>query len=83
MDTNKEEEVKSHCPRMQSTELRQGLKVYMTQFFGGFISARDLSSPVTFLTGDHMYKSDLTRSCLWFRQHEIWVRDSEQGNQHT
>ena len=27
MDTNKEEMVKSHCPRMQSTELRQGLKV--------------------------------------------------------
>ena len=34
-----------------------------------------LSSPVTFLTGDHVYKSDLTRSRLLLRQQEIWVRD--------
>ena len=34
-----------------------------------------LSSPVTFLTGDHVYKSDLTRSRLRLRQQEIWVRD--------
>ena len=31
-----------------------------------------LSSPVTFLTGDHEYKSDWTRSGRQLRQQEIW-----------
>ena len=34
-----------------------------------------LSSPVTFLTGDQVHKSDLTKSLLWLCQTEIWVRD--------
>ena len=34
-----------------------------------------ISSPATFLTGNHVYKSDLTRSLLRLRQQEIWVWD--------
>ena len=34
-----------------------------------------LSSPVTFLTGDQVHKSDLTKSLLWLCHIEIWVRD--------
>ena len=34
-----------------------------------------LLSRLTFLTGDHVQKSDLTRSRLPLCRHEIWVRD--------
>lgn len=34
-------------------------------------------APVIFLTGDHVYKSGLTGSCLQPRQQEICVRDYE------
>ena len=44
--------------------------------FEDFFQACALSSPVILLTGDHVYKSDLTRSRLRLRQQEIWVRDN-------
>ena len=43
--------------------------------FGKLLQACALTSPVTFLTGDHVDKSDLTRSRLRLRPKEIWVRD--------
>ena len=39
-----------------------------------------LSSPVTFLTGNHVYKSDLTKSRLRLHQQEIWVLDKVKIN---
>ena len=35
--------------------------------------ARAILSPVTFLTGNQVYKLDLTRSRLRLRQQENWV----------
>lgn len=40
-----------------------------------FFRACTLSLPVTFLTGDQVHKSDLTKSLLPLCQIEIWVRD--------
>ena len=39
-----------------------------------------LSAPVTFLTGNHVYKSDLTKSRLRLHQQEIWVLDKVKIN---
>ena len=43
--------------------------------FWEFFHVCALLSPLTFLTGDHVHKSDLTRSRLPLCRHEIWVRD--------
>ena len=50
--------------------------------FGELFQACALTSPVTFLTGDHVHKSDLTRSRLRLRPQEIWVRERE-NNAHN
>ena len=47
--------------------------MFNTSEIEDFFRACALSSPVTFMTGGHVYRSDLTRSRL--RQQEIWVRD--------
>ena len=46
-----------------------------SRHFENLFQACALTSPVTFLTGDHVHKSDLTRSRLRLRPQEIWVRD--------
>ena len=43
--------------------------------FWEFFHVCVLLSPLTFLSGDHVQKSDLTRSRLPLCRHEIWVRD--------
>ena len=43
--------------------------------FWEFFHVCALLSPLTFLTGDLVHKSDLTRSRLPRCRHEIWVRD--------
>ena len=43
--------------------------------FEDLFQACALLLPVTFLTGSHVCKSDLTRSRLWLCQQEIWEQD--------
>ena len=79
--------------RLTSRKVAAILRIYFQHAFfptsfPGFRAGRrepwergcTLSSPVTFLTGNHVYKSDLTRSRLRLHQQEIWVRDKVKIN---